>query len=709
MSFWGGKTIINVAVSATKLIDNNPDIIGKAVIEAVLDNRNISDALMATNLTGFHNKVDSYFQEGRTNFKNGLPDILYANDGVDFTAITEVLTSLEGETVYVQSSSFGSPMADFLAKAILSEEPYNYHPQTHQVRETKLNGSDYVIYTSAEFVYGILRIHFTWGSNQTAYMDFSVPNVPTGVFPLAPCYMVRYLTQWQLDRGHGEDSAKFFYYFPSYSDEYPSLEVSEGVTEKEQFLPIAPVVINKKKVIDMVTYKQQLDSEEVTFVEEEIPTELNQTTQNLLDQIGVSLADVTDAIYDEDNADSDKVDDAFVVFAVDMATEEEASIRYMYHFFEDLRVNASVNEAKFKAWLMSPLSVKSMPPSNIIGIRDEEFNTHLDFSYIKSTTEVGTLTVPTKELVILPPMSQMVEYGGHLTEASYLKIRVQTGDNEITELQVHGLRHISGVYKDKAVVRTLGEVADEEYDGGFYLPVSYSIVANLSGSEEAALYYDSLTLVIYVVDKQHLSWYQNAGFLSLLKFVLIAVAIVFQLYGLEEAIAATLAKTLTNLVYNFALTYITAEALQALARLVGSELALLIAAITAVVALSSPEGTKFFGDLLNADELMKSATQMIDAVSAITEDAFLDLQKDIEEFDELVESKQEQLEEMNDMLYSDNLIDGYTILNRGNPIDVYETPTEFYYRTTHNTNAGVLSLDTVSAYVEGALQLPRDI
>ena len=77
----------------------------------------------------------------------------------------------------------------------------------------------------------------------------------------------------------------------------------------------------------------------------------------------------------------------------------------------------------------------------------------------------------------------------------------------------------------------------------------------------------------------------------------------------------------------------------------------------------------------------------------------LGLQKDALEFQAFAEEQNALLEKANALLENQNLLSPFVVFG--------ESPTDYYERTVHSGNIGVLGLDAVTNYCDIALTLPK--
>ena len=76
-----------------------------------------------------------------------------------------------------------------------------------------------------------------------------------------------------------------------------------------------------------------------------------------------------------------------------------------------------------------------------------------------------------------------------------------------------------------------------------------------------------------------------------------------------------------------------------------------------------------------------------------------DLLKDASDFSKYIEEQTRLLDTAQDLLEGNNLLSPFVIFG--------ESPDDYYNRTVHSGNIGVIGFEAVSSYVEVALTLPK--
>jgi hypothetical protein len=242
--------------------------------------------------------------------------------------------------------------------------------------------------------------------------------------------------------------------------------------------------------------------------------------------------------------------------------------------------------------------------------------------------------------------------------------------------------------------------------GSFLLPMFKGILDKVNPFDLEQMLAESVILYVHTVSQSTVSWWQSPGFYAIVGEIVNIVVVIF------SGSALSLSPDLTTLIRQIAiglLTGIVSKYLfEALAPIIGEAAAAAIVGVTALVVLRyAPEGIKSLGELPWAEDLLKVARVIIDSVDIVNTKDALELTKDIAEFTKSADAFNEELARADKLLGTTD-----SNLKRSNINDIinaYETPEEFYTRTVHQGNIGVLGLDAIANYVANKLRLPKEL
>jgi hypothetical protein len=676
MGLFSSRTKITTGVVTAKLMEDKPQFIKDVVLSSTLTSTNIAANIQQNLLTGFSSRVEAFYQYGKTRFVNGLPEGTATNTRVDVGAVRNAIQTEHTDTVVLNYTFVDTLNPDYLAYDFFFKNySYDFNTKT-------LNTSPYgkpMLFDFALVVGVQVEIHlYEIIDDARVYSIYSIPLVLDST---KTYYHALYALTTDTS------NTKVWFYDPS-TGVFPELDL-ELLEYNSPFYPIIPIRTNKVNTVDSGD------------------ADLIRTSNRALQKLGSELETLTDAIMSEDGGnDPTVVDDAFITFATDIQTKSEAGLDYFHRFFTSLIPVTKVTKAQFEASI-SAFNLKSELLS-YIGINDGEFKTLIVYNYIEKEILEGTLSSKYESETIIRPNSTMWGPNGiadySIVNMSEIRFKKRISPTHYEQITVHGLKHISDVYPGREVERTLLDsitepTEDDPQDRGFYIPLSRGITRSMSPIKKTELFYESLVLVVYAIQKTRLKWYQSSAF----RFIITVIAIILTVYtwdfsGSWLTLAASIAKSL-------AINLAVQLALKQLVKIVGGKLAAILAIVAIAVALyygalSGPDGLPW------AEELLNLATLTLSAVSITIKDDFLNLQSDVSDFLKSAKELDEELEELFSGLGQS--IDYLTLTRNNLFFDINETPDAFFERTIHETNPGVLSLEAIENYVNYKLRLPEN-
>lgn len=563
-----------------------------------------------------------------------------------------------------------------------------YNPVTHEVKQLnarlEIPEGIPVYFEDAELA-GITSIFITYkytinGVESTKRLSFTSRSHQE--------YKPKVFLEYYLNSDTNKYS-KYFFYAPG-SGEFPSLDKHTSTGYRGKHYPIAPIKVDKVNTQDLP------DS-----------SNLKKTTAKLIEHVGLDLKKLTEDLdSDPDNPDNLKhIDDIYLMVAVDITTKTNVGIRYLMDHFVKLQAQLNPSKQEFDAWVASGYR-GYYSGSGFNTIADSQFNQNLIFNYVTEELKTGQFGPIGHRDSYISYADRTELKGSVVVEHSTIRFREQLTLSSYREVLVHGPRQVTRVIPkttDAYLAKATAEPAS------FLIPLEFGLVKQYKSQEEALLLQESIHLVIHSVQKTRLKWYQTKIFGAIFMVVMIVIAII-TLQPQIAAIAAaatftaaallTLQLVLTTILVRTAVNYIA----DLLVKHLGGELALVIAAIAAAVAIAYGDTSSLQG-LPFAEELLMVATSLTTSISEDVKEQLLDLTQEASDFFASAEEKQEELDKAQDGL--DPNVESYLIADSIIYIDTNETPDEYYERTIGQGNIGILALDAVRHYVDGALTLPK--
>jgi hypothetical protein len=282
-----------------------------------------------------------------------------------------------------------------------------------------------------------------------------------------------------------------------------------------------------------------------------------------------------------------------------------------------------------------------------------------------------------------------------------MRYRYQNQENQYTEIMVEGLQLRYNIYGNKGVTANVGS-------SKLLIPLDYNIARTLRYDRKERLYLRSLHFVMNSRFTKSVKWYET----SIFRFVLVVVAVAITIFtaGASSPIATAMASSayatvailvIKQLVINYIVSYAITKGLEVVAAELGIDVTNILAVMAFVAAA--------YGVAVEAEWV----NYAIAAGSGLSSAAQVEVQKKLaayqtesQEFDLLAEEKYAELEEVNNLLNSYDLLDPRSFIGRVPSIILGEEPDAMYNRTIHSGNIGTSAFDYIESYVDINLQLP---
>lgn len=655
---------------------------GRAAVQTVLDTLEGTPVLIEYSQMGPPNNLHMGWMQVIS---------LYGYDPV--TNELPVLSALKGETVYLDDLSVVVPAADVLTyRAGALDQwgtPATAGPTPARVTVNSVFGSlrpQSPVFADTAAAYEYVELDYTW---QT-----STPTVHLGESTLEITNHVESV-QISLD-GIGDDAADYFHVkytvggltkFVMYqlgTGTYPTLDDLYNVPPDENgtFFPFA--YFRYDKVMETA------DTESASYL----------TNKKLVKYLGLDF-DATSAAIEE-NPDLGVVEQAMLLMAVPANTENELEQRYLFSFFENIFFNRGVTA--YSGPVQGRIAgIQSRDPNisrNALVVQDLRFKMTINDSGIFKKLIPGTIGSPGMYASGIGTESYndtVVDYDSYTEtlvprQRKYHYFRKQVTAGLYEEITVADLEVKYFVLGDNATI------ADEE-DNILLIPIDRSVTELWSIPDREMLYSRSLHYIFNSLEIITIKWYQT----GLFQVLVVIVALVVAYYtGQFELVASALAGNtaaaivlLKGLVISFAI----AQGLKLVTKAIGGELALVIAAVAVVVAGVQAFNAGSIAGAPWASDLLTLANGLSKAVVASIQEEFRNLLGQATEFNFLADAAKTSLEAANKLLENNSYLGPFVIFG--------EKPDEFYNRTIHSGNIGVLGISAISNYVDTALRLPR--
>lgn len=368
---------------------------------------------------------------------------------------------------------------------------------------------------------------------------------------------------------------------------------------------------------------------------------------------------IHEAISGDPDYPDNPVEDAYIVLAVSLDTEEQIGMEYLYRFLNHLNSTATVTGLDYTYWENAEHT--ETPPYNTIKIEDANYKVELDWVYTKSEIKTGNLlredgTNATSAYYATafeetgPIIIQTGRFTYKLNVDSFI-VRKQINSTQYEEISIYGLVYTNWTVAKEARV-TLRDVFMDEDDEGIPLyiniPLRKDLLSGMGGVKTHDLMYSSIRLVVNDKQRIKLKWYQTGLFQAILTIIAIVISIYYPPAGVAVGSAAAVGIAIAQVVIMKTLFPI---AYKALADIFGEEIALLIAVVAVAFG---------FGSGATVGNALQAANMAIAGISRIS------LTKEMEaiqnEFDILKEEldiiEEEAAERQRNVLFASTALTG---------------------------------------------------
>lgn len=418
----------------------------------------------------------------------------------------------------------------------------------------------------------------------------------------------------------------------------------------------------------------------------------------------------------DENPDIDDVESALLMMAVPAETTNPVEQRYLFEFFNRMYLNTGAVGADLPTYTLPfimSLPAQKKPPKISVVIQDATFKMAVSATAIRKFTKVGVKGV----------VDQC--FSGTGTETAYLEYQEVNPENIIDvelipsswEVKYHYyIKQVSAaIYEEVRVYdlqtsyyvwRKYAASQTKDYKDNLLIPIDFSITDEFNIKEREELCARGLHYVINSLYITELEWYEQDWFTT---FVMMA-AFVWTVITLgadggtfakiASAIATmTVEQLIVYLLVQVAIAVATSLAFKLFVKAVGVKFALILAVVLAAAGMY--DAIKF-GNIKGApwaETLLSTSSNLIKAVNSETLEDMLDLQADASDFMKEMKEQYKLLDEANELLENKSLLSPFLVFG--------ESPQDFYTRTVHSGNIGVLGIEAISSYVDISLTLPK--
>lgn len=455
-----------------------------------------------------------------------------------------------------------------------------------------------------------------------------------------------------------------------------------------------------------------------------VPLHLDKTNpiyrdmKKLLKKAGLNYDDLANAIHD--NEDSKDVQTAALTFDVralwkrpveenePKVDQTQVELRYLYDFFLDLYGSNGI--AGFTSVAADDIYNRYPPNMSTYRyhceIKDIFLNTRLGFNGIYKKRVKGSIG----------PVGTYASEGRTVELSRW--VQTESEDSSRIEVELKYDRHshvykkqVSHAFYDEIEIISLTKMYEVAGFGWYYartlndaltIPLDHRIMQNYPIKDREKLYASSVQLTFTSRIITETKWYQQEWFLTIVEFV--GFAMTFILMGtdggffatigaaLASASAMSVVRVIINMIINKLIMMLVSEILVKVLGLEG-------AIVLALLAIAANMGGFDVPGLPSAQTLAGLGNGLIAAGQKEVAGLMQEVAEEAADFASQVKMEEQAVNGANALLEGpDNKLSPFIIFG--------ETPSNYFGRTVHSGNIGVLALDSISTYVTSALKLP---
>lgn len=743
MGLFSSKKETSVATNVSRVIDDVslPDSIKTGVLRAIMNDSSIPDNMMEDLVGGIGHKAERMYEYAKRSYTHGLPtgQVHGATQGKQ--QAQAVLEALEGAPVLINYCQFGPPNSLHIAWMKLIQD-HGYDPETNQLANLSVVEKNPVFLVDMVIVIpeGLQDTYrpgalVQWGTPARAgvtperlpssdTLKALLSHTPPYIDSSAVTEYAKVSVLWEKagtivvggEQMPGPEKVRLNFNIPlngfDGDDDYFHIKYTvRGITKYWMYKVgsgVHPSLDDAFDDPDKVTgdfFPFAYFRYEKKSTNEDKSTDDYKTSKKLVKYLGMEYDQVADAI--NDNPDIKDVEQAMLVFAVPANSTNAVDQRYLYEFFDNW-YDASAEqfttgtEAAIQSFFVGNLDIVK----STILIQDKRFKMALNNGGMFKKRVAGKIgAVGSYENGVTTTFIQE-EYGygdGQIgTRQIPIKThyyRYQIADALYDEIQIVNLKMVYYIFEKYT---TTGDDVDDI----LLIPIARSITKEYSAKDRETLYARSLHYVFNSRIITVVKWYQSDFFQFLIMVVAVVISVVtLQPYlvklgvavaaGVGAAIGAALLVILEKVLMQIVIGYVVKLFVKA----IGLELAFLIAVIAALAGMVGNMQAGSVNGAPWAQDLLSVSSTLIKGVTDSVSDLMGDLLKEASSFTTYVEGQLALIDDANKLLENNSLLSPWVIFG--------ESPDDFYNRTVHSGNIGVIGISAISSYVDIALTLPK--
>lgn len=750
MGLFSGSKKTYVDTSVIRVIEETdvPNSVQQGIIRALHADSDLMETINESLFQSIGIKVEKFYKYGETKFVYGNPSGEFLSDQIAFKQVEAILKRETGKTnLQVHYAKFGPlNLQHFISQKMVNE--YDFDTKTsiiHGLSEAPdipayLNeirhSLDFIEMSRLGMALSALDLWepswvfsgvgepvidftkpidiehysliFRRGSTPFALLTYEIisdAKVQRGFFEWPERYEKKTLEiplegfdveHDYFQVSYSVDGRRFYWTYRYGAGIYPELdgyfENPENTKYFGEFYPSAYFRVNKVDLID------QKGSQEY------------KSNKALVKKLGMDYDFIAEAIKDSGN-DLGDVEFAYMTLGIPPVSEYPIDNEYLFKFFDKLYEYQDYKGREPKLSVSWGFSNKynrdaRVELHNAINIQDKKFRSMLGNRGIFKKILTGTIG----------------PIGTYLSKSEDSIEYVETLDEETNTTYQHAIKRRkyiyqwqagTGVYEEITVFDieykyfiwgTLGTVGREDNEIHL-IPLERSIVESMNVRKREYLAASALHLFFHSRVTIKEKWYQTGFF----QFVIHAIGFAAFAWGAAPLLTGVNALVSAGFITSIQALVMIGEALltgllitfaiKLSVQVLGIDLGIVAAVVFAAMAMYQG----FFAAdknilILTAEELLNVSLGFVKAVGESVQDALQLLSQEYSEFLQYAEEQMKLLEDTNDLLRPSSILSPFVYLG--------ESAEDFYNRTVHSGNVGIMAIEAQSHFVDQALQLP---
>lgn len=718
MGLFSNKKKVEVNVDLKRAIDDNliPDTPITSTVKAILEDGVVAEFLADGWMNSIATRANRMYKYAQKWHPYGMP-VSSLHSRLDNQAIVKKVMEAEiKKTVKISYYQLAPFNATHHAWKVLTSQ-YGYNSTTNEIavlsqeQKAKVYLKDIVpIYTLDGLEESPAGAQETWGLPANAY--------PFPGRPATPASLAK-ATAFSVDTDGVKNLVRVIYVFqvsitqtvgnmqvsiPEWREGVVDIDLSEFALDREWY----QIAYLDQATNQLGYWSLPVDSNEypeLKAVQEAVFTNLGTYfpfTYFRYDFVPETTArqEYSDAYEDQKkmlkylNMDYDLIGDAIndssseytvhgiLMFGVKPDSKDPVDQKYLYEYF---------NALWYATGAKNPTYDPKAPAltDKRFSIRDRRFDMSFGFKSIVKSTLGGVI-------------AKVGECTGSYANNAYT-YRFQRTEAVYDQVVVYGLLSNYKVYDGYSYTGKAGSK-------NLLIPLDKSLFNAFNVKEREVLIARSMHYMTCTYIETEEKWYSKGW----LKIVIVIIAIVLTCFTgngwqlLAGVVAGTVAISalLIYLVTQLVLGMIASFVFSLIAKAIGGELAMMIGIVVMLYGgytyMSGTTGPMS----VSAGELVAAGNGLVSAGTEQINTEIQQIQGEMTEFSLIAEQKWAELEEVKNLLGKENLLDPFEFIGKEPRVIFGESPDQFYNRTIHSGNIGVMALDANSSFIDISLTLP---